>query len=79
MFHLISTLVFLVQISPSQTPIPTDQNWTVLRNQIVPSKDELGWRGLDWNVTLWEAIQKSKTSGKPVLLYAMNGHPLACT
>lgn len=58
---------------------PTEQNWNQLWGRIVPAAREMAWLDLDWNVTLWDAVQKSKAVDKPILLYAMNGHPLGCT
>lgn len=67
----------LLALAVTQTP--TDENFNSLRDQIVPAKEELGWRGLPWNITLNEALQRGRKDSKPILLYAMNGHPLACT
>jgi hypothetical protein len=38
------------------------------------SFEDVGWRG-----TFWSAVQEAERQRKPVLLWAMNGHPLACT
>ncbi|MES1227071.1 MAG: hypothetical protein ABUL72_00280 [Armatimonadota bacterium] len=29
--------------------------------------------------TLWEAVTRANIEDKPILLWAMNGHPMACT
>jgi hypothetical protein len=67
----------LLALAVGQTP--TDEQFNSLRDQIVPAREELGWRSLNWHGTLWEAIQRGREDNKPILLYAMNGHPLACT
>ncbi|MCA8964561.1 MAG: hypothetical protein H6838_00730 [Planctomycetes bacterium] len=46
---------------------------------VLPSADELQWREIPWLGTLGEAVVQAHAQDKPVLLWAMNGHPLACT
>lgn len=50
-----------------------------LRQQIVPTAEELRWRELPWQPTLRDGLRVGRELGKPILLYAMNGHPLGCT
>lgn len=72
-------LLYAGLLALSVTQTPTDENLDSLRDQIMPGKEELAWRTLPWQITLKEAIQRGGQDGKPILLYAMNGHPLACT
>jgi hypothetical protein len=44
-----------------------------------PSPAELEWRGIPWRATLADAIGEARKRSRPVLLWAMNGHPLGCT
>lgn len=37
------------------------------------------WRKIAWRTTLGEAIVEASRDKKPILLWAMNGHPLGCT
>lgn len=46
---------------------------------VVPKPDELAWRAIPWLGTLAEAVVQAHAQDKPILLWAMNGHPLACT
>lgn len=46
---------------------------------ISPSADELQWKEIPWRESFWKAIHEGQIHGKPVLLWAMNGHPLGCT
>ncbi|MBM3972777.1 MAG: hypothetical protein FJ301_01575 [Planctomycetes bacterium] len=46
---------------------------------IVPTDDEMQWRAIPWLGTLAEAVVQAHAQDKPILLWAMNGHPLACT
>lgn len=57
----------------------TDATFEALRVAILPSKDEERWREIPWRTTTWEAVVEAAAAEKPVLLWAMNGHPLACT
>lgn len=42
---------------------------------IRPSVEELGWRGVRWHRSLSEAAEEAQELGRPILLWAMNGHP----
>jgi hypothetical protein len=34
---------------------------------------------VNWLPTLWDGVIAAQKQDKPILLWAMNGHPLACT
>jgi hypothetical protein len=57
----------------------TDESYEKLRDSIRPTAEELAWNGIDWLPTFWQAVQVAQKEEKPILLWAMNGHPLACT
>ena len=42
---------------------------------IQPSDDELGWQNIRWHSDLSEAAVEAKDLNRPILLWAMNGHP----
>lgn len=42
---------------------------------IRPSTEELGWRAVRWHRSLSEAAEEAKALQRPILLWAMNGHP----
>ncbi|MFY9345981.1 MAG: hypothetical protein WAT39_26055 [Planctomycetota bacterium] len=46
---------------------------------IVPRPDELAWRTIAWRTELRTALVEASRADKPVLLWAMNGHPLGQT
>jgi hypothetical protein len=60
-------------------PVPTDANFQKWFDYIRPKKEELGYRAISWRPTLWEGVVEAYHADKPILLWAMNGHPLACT
>ena len=46
---------------------------------ILPKKNELTWRTIGWRGTLGEAWLEAQEKDRPILLWAMNGHPCGCT
>ena len=46
---------------------------------ILPAPDELSWRKIPWRHEFGIALLLAKQQNRPVLLWAMNGHPLGCT
>lgn len=46
---------------------------------IAPRPAEAKWRAIEWQPTLWDAVIAAHREKKPILLWTMNGHPLACT
>jgi hypothetical protein len=61
------------------TPALTDENFAQWRDFIRPKPQECRWEQIPWQTSLWEAAVMASKQDKPVLLWAMNGHPLACT
>ncbi len=57
----------------------TEKSYDQTRAHILPSRTELEWREVGWLPTLWEGLAQAQREDKPILLLAMNGHPLACT
>ena len=41
-------------------------------------QSEERWTEVDWLGELWEGRQKAAREGKPIFIWAMNGHPLGC-
>lgn len=71
------TLMLLAAATFAQTL--TDESFEKLRTAIRPSAQELRWMEVPWRPTFWDAVREAQATDKPVLLWAMNGHPLACT
>lgn len=64
------------QAAPAwSAPELTDDNLEKWLTFLQPSDDELGWRKMRWHHSLSEAAAEAKLLGRPVLLWAMNGHP----
>lgn len=60
-------------------PVPTADNFAAWRDHIKPSASELQWESIPWRDSFSEGILEADRQGKPLLLWAMNGHPLGCT
>ena len=46
---------------------------------IAPREGELDWRAIPWQSELRTALVEASRVQKPILLWAMNGHPLGQT
>jgi hypothetical protein len=57
----------------------SDETYSRWREYVLPAADELTWQAIPWRVAYWPAVAESQRSEKPILIYAMNGHPHACT
>lgn len=57
----------------------TDKNYEEIRRQIMPTAAEEEWRKIEWHPTLWDGVIKAQKDDKPILFFAMNGHPFGCT
>jgi hypothetical protein len=43
-----------------------------------PPKQEL-WKSVPWKITVLEGRRTAIEEGKPIFIWAMDGHPLGCT
>lgn len=60
-------------------PLPSDpEGFAQMHRAIKPRPEERLWTQIPWGVDLWEARRHALALGKPILLWAMNGHPLGC-
>ncbi len=49
------------------------------RERILPAESELAWLKIPWRPSFAEGMIDARAQGRPLLLWAMNGHPLGCT
>ncbi len=49
------------------------------RAHLRPAADELRWREIPWLSTFTKGVFAADAQEKPLLFWAMNGHPLGCT
>jgi hypothetical protein len=71
-------MLFVPAILPAAPPIPPGE-FDHLRSAIRPKEEEAAWTKIPWRVDLWKARQEAAATGKPILLWEMDGHPLGCT
>jgi hypothetical protein len=57
----------------------TDKTFALWRDRIRPKTDDLCFKTVKWLPTFWDGVMAAQIADKPILLWAMNGHPLACT
>ena len=63
-----------------ETPISLSQdNFEAWTRHIDPAPEEQRWRQIPWKPSLAEGLEQAGAETKPLLLWAMNGHPLGCT
>ena len=73
---LVALLVWNVEVVP---PELNDQTYTRWRDHIRPTPADLSWQAIPRRSTFWDAVIAGQQQEKPILVWAMNGHPLACT
>lgn len=56
-------------------PELTQENLDEWLDFLRPSDSELGWRKVRWHHSLSEAAEEARQLQRPILLWAMNGHP----
>ena len=49
------------------------------RAHLRPASDELAFEKIDWMPDFAQGLRRADAEQKPLLLWAMNGHPLGCT
>jgi hypothetical protein len=54
----------------------TDAEFAAQRDAILPAAEERAWLAVPWRAELRTALAEANREPKPVLLWAMNGHPL---
>jgi len=59
-------------------PALTAETYASLKAAIAPTREESGWREVGWRPTFGTAVAEARRTQRPVFLWAMNGHPLAC-
>ncbi len=77
-------LLPVFSIAAQQTEVAktdlTNDNWQAWFDHIAPNDDELVWRSqIPWLSTFSDGVLAADKADKPLLLWVMNGHPLACT
>ena len=56
----------------------TEEEFRDLQKVLTPDQNER-WRTIPWKIALLEAQRTAAEQGKPIFIWAMDGHPLGCT
>jgi hypothetical protein len=79
LLSLLALALLFTQATSPQAQDLTEKNYKQVRDHVLPTKEEVEWREIPWRVTLWDAVCDAQKEDKPILLFAMNGHPFGCT
>jgi len=53
------------------------EQFVKLQKELQPDKNE-AWKSIPWRISVLEAQKLAVQSKKPIFIWAMDGHPLAC-
>lgn len=56
----------------------TEDAFQELRTQLQPAPEE-AWLSVPWQIDLLAAQRLAAEQGRPLFIWAMDGHPLGCT
>jgi hypothetical protein len=62
-----------------QVPVLDDQSFERWRDYVRPQSKEERYLEIPWRESFYIAINEARETDRPILLWAMNGHPLGCT
>ena len=84
MTRALLTVALVLSLAPRASaqegpPALDDKNLKTWLDFILPSPEEAQWEKLGWRPELWTAVQEAKALQRPILLWAMNGHPCGLT
>ena len=54
----------------------TWQNYEAVKSHVSPKKEDFGFKQVDWNMDLPDAITEASKADKPLLLWLYFGNPL---
>ena len=76
---LLATLVVALADARGPSAELNDKTFASWRDRIRPKAAERCFETVRWLPTFWDGVMTAQKEDKPILLWAMNGHPLACT
>jgi hypothetical protein len=60
-------------------PELSDATFDQLAEAIRPRESEIEFLKIGWHESFHSAVKEARQTSRPILLWAMNGHPLGCT
>ena len=77
---LVSVLVLVSVATSLSAQVLNEDTFQKWRDFLRPrDSEERAWREIAWEPSLWSGVVRARKEGRPILLWAMNGHPLGCT
>jgi hypothetical protein len=76
---LVSLLFTCLSTQAEPAPHLDHDNFAQWRDFILPNPGESKWQEIPWHESFWKGLLQAQEQNKPLLLWAMNGHPLGCT
>ena len=72
------TVALALGAPPQETEL-TQASIDAIRELVLPTAEELSYERIPWIPSFAEGIHRASEEGRPLLFWAMNGHPLGCT
>ena len=79
MLAVIAVILSLSLIAPALPPQELPEEFRACAEAVAPDAGQLAWEQVSWRASFAAGVLEADSSDKPVLLWAMNGHPLGCT
>jgi hypothetical protein len=76
---LLGSFAVVLAVAAEPAAELNDTTFAKWRDRIRPKSEEMCFATVNWLPTFWEGVIAAQKQDKPILLWAMNGHPLACT
>lgn len=73
-----SACVALLARAPAMAQELTEATFDRWSDYLAPEKSECAWEGVPWRPSFRAGVRDSQIEGRPILLWAMNGHPMGC-
>jgi hypothetical protein len=76
---ILTLAITIAVLSPARAQDLTDSTYAKWRDYLLPAERDLAYKTIPWRASYWDAVVEAQAKDKPILLWAMNGHPLGCT
>ena len=71
--------LLLLGLAASPTEDLDATNFERWRDYLVPAAEDQAWLDVGWETVYWDGVLAAHDAEKPLMIWAMNGHPLGCT
>ncbi|MDA1267040.1 MAG: hypothetical protein O2816_18320 [Planctomycetota bacterium] len=78
---MLALLLSLTPVAPTQDELrlPDLTDLSRWQEHLALSPEDRRFDSLDWSTTFVDGLRRAEAEDQPLLLWAMNGHPLGCT